>query len=96
MLGSVKIISNNVKGLQQENKRRKIFHYFNNLPEVYVIMLKETHSTPIDERQWKTEWGEHIYFSYGSSKSRGACTFIKNNAHLDINNIITDPDGWFL
>ncbi len=39
MSNSIKIFSNNIKGLQDESKHRKIFHYFHTLPNMSIIML---------------------------------------------------------
>ncbi len=54
----VGIVSNNVKCLQNEPKYRKIFHYFNTLPDIHIGVLQETNSNPRDEFFWKAEWME--------------------------------------
>ncbi len=65
----IKILSNNVKGLQNEGKRRKLFHYFNTSTDANIIMLQETHSTPANEDYWRAEWGGIIKFCHGTSKA---------------------------
>jgi exonuclease III len=69
----IKILSNNVKCLQNEDKQRKLFHYFNKSTDADIIMLQECHNTPADEKHWCSEWGATIKFSHGFSESRGLC-----------------------
>ncbi len=92
----IKILSNNVKGLQNEGKRRTLFHYFNTSTDANIIMLQETHSTLANEDYWRAEWGGIIKFCHGTSEARGVGTLIKNNIDLKIINIETDQEGRFL
>ena len=96
MDNKVKIISNNVRGLQSYQKRRKLFHHFNTVPEIDIIMLQETHSTEKSENQWRAEWGGQAYFSHGTSEARGVCILIKNNVDFELKNITKDKEGRFL
>ena len=49
-------ISNNVKGIQQTDKRLKMFEYLkNNVTSNAFIFLQETHSSPSDEKKWNDE-----------------------------------------
>lgn len=45
---------------------------------------------------WKTEWSGHIYFSHGTSNSKGVCTLIRRKLQHSVNQIVTDKDGGFL
>jgi exonuclease III len=96
MDNSVKIISNNIRGLQNNLKRRKIFHHFNTLPQADIIMLQETHSTNKTENQWRSEWGAQAYFSHGTSEARGVGILIKNNVDFEVNEVKKDDQGRFL
>ena len=93
MSGKFNIISNNVKGLQNESKCRKLFHYFNSCKDVQIVMLQESHSTPGTETIWKAEWGGPIYFSHGTSESRGVCTLVKRNSDIEVLVMIKDTEG---
>ncbi len=93
---AIGIFSNNVKGLQDENKRRKIFYYLMNMKDANVCMLQETHSTLKNEQYWRAEWGGKIYYAHGTSESRGVCTMIKNNANIDVHEQICDSEGRYL
>ena len=57
---SIRIISLNVRGLQNANKRHALFNYARKRAD--VICFQETHSTPDDEKWWKIEWGNKIFF----------------------------------
>jgi exonuclease III len=96
MDNKIKLISNNVRGLQSYEKRRKLFHYFNALSEADIIMLQETHSTTKIENQWRAEWGGQVYFCHGTNDARGVCILMKNNVDFDLTNIQTDKEGRFL
>ena len=96
MDNKVKIISNNVRGLQSQMKRRKIFHHFNTLPDAAIILLQETHSTPKIEKQWRSEWGGQVYFNHGSNDSKGVCILIKNNVDFEIQKVTRDTEGRFI
>ena len=51
---NLQIVSFNVRGLQNKNKRNRIFPYFKT-KKYDVILLKETYSTQQHEHQWKKE-----------------------------------------
>ena len=46
----------NTNGLGDYTKCQEVFHYLHKL-ELKIVYLQETHTTPMVERQWKTEWG---------------------------------------
>ena len=51
---NLQIASLNVRGLQNKNKRNRIFQYFQS--KKYDILSRETYSTVQDENEWKKEW----------------------------------------
>ena len=58
-------ISNNVKGLQDKYKRPKIFNYLkDNIKACGIIYMQETHSCDSNEKRWREEMGEDMYFSH--------------------------------
>ena len=69
----VKLLSLNIRGLQDSKKRREIFTWLkhNHKGSKSFILLQETHSKKEDELMWKNEWGAQILFSHGTSQSRG-------------------------
>ena len=82
MAENLNIISYNVKGLQQKNKRIKIYNYLQDKIGAGIILLQETHSTEKDAKKWEMEWKGRegkLLLNHGSSNSRGvAIGFTKN------------------
>jgi len=90
----MKFISFNVNGLGIEVKRKAIF---NNLKKINgITLLQETHSEKKIENDWKTDWNSKMYFSHGSTNSRGVCTIIPNNIEHTLEEKISDSDGRIL
>ena len=58
----IKLSSFNCRGLQDNFKRKKVFHYMRNT-ESDIIFLQETHSTKSEEAFWKSQWGESAWFA---------------------------------
>ena len=51
----IKIISLNVRGLNDEIKRRSIFNYYRSRAD--ILCIQETHCTQEWEKYWGNEWG---------------------------------------
>ena len=65
-------ISNNVKGICSSEKRLKIFEYLkNNVHHNGFVFLQETHSLTQDEKKWKDDFKDPLFFSHGSTNSCG-------------------------
>ena len=66
------IIAYNAKGLEDERKRKKIFSYMKKKTSSNALaMIQETYGTRAKEQLWKYQWGGTIFFSHGTSDSRG-------------------------
>ena len=91
----LKLCTFNCRGMQDHVKRRKVFHYLRSV-DCDIIFLQETHSSPNDEKLWKSQWGEKAWFSSFSSNSRGVAILIRNSVSLVFNSFYTDPNGRFL
>ena len=50
------IVTINVRGLRDPQKRREVFVYFKKI-KYDVILLQEMHSCENDEVIWSSEWG---------------------------------------
>ena len=92
---SIKIKSQNVRGLVDNKKRRQIFHYFNK-SDYHIYLLQEAHCDEKSEHQWKAEWGGDIFFCHGTRESRGVCILIKNSITKIIHNVIKDNEGRYI
>ena len=71
----------NVRGLRNQIKRRSIFSYLKD-QNCQFYFLQETYSEPNDEKIWRSEWGGDIFFSHGSTHSKGVCILINPSLSL--------------
>ena len=85
----------NVRGLNQSRKRRQLFRWLHN-NKFDIVFLQETYSTKSIESLWKSEWGGKIYFSHGTSHSRGVMTLFNPKLAALVGNIETDKNGRYL
>ena len=56
-----RVITYNVRGLGDSQKRREIF-YFLHKKKADVAIIQESHSQKITESLWKSTWGGQICF----------------------------------
>ena len=86
------VISLNVRGLRDTVKRRSIFSYLKD-QDVNFYFLQETFSKGSDETVWRNEWGGEIYFSHGTSQSKGVCILINRVVKEKVTFTFSDADG---
>lgn len=86
------ILSLNVRGLRNQIKRRSIFRYLKD-QNCQLYLLQETFSESKDELIWKSEWGGDIFFSHGSTHSKGVCILINPSNKLSVETTSKDLDG---
>ena len=60
---NLQIVSLNIRGLQNKNKRNRMFQYFKT-KKIDIILLQETYSTVQDENEWKTEKEGPVFFFF--------------------------------
>ena len=77
---TIRILSANVRGLNDQNKRRSIFKYYRDRCD--ILCLQETHATESTAKLWANEWGGISLFSNGVSNSRGVAILIKNKTPI--------------
>ncbi len=58
-----------------------------------ICLLQETHSTREKENIWISEWGNKIYFSHGTSNSRGVCILFRPGFNYTVHDKKGDEDG---
>ena len=95
MSRKLKLLSWNVRGLRSVNKRRAIFSYLKS-QKATIFCLQETYSSIEDEKVWAAEWGGKIFFSHGSSHSRGACVLLNPHSTFHLRCVETDSERRFL
>jgi exonuclease III len=94
-MANFSVISVNVQGLGNFQKRRDVFHYLRQKNHS-IYFLQDTHFTNKEEKQIRAEWGYECYFASHTSQSRGVCILFNNNFDFKINNIIKDKNGNFI
>ena len=91
----LKLLSLNVRGLRNGNKRRAIFSYLKSQKAI-IFCLQETYSSPEDEKLWSTEWGASIIYSHGTTHSKGVCILLNPSSPFNLSSIQMDAEGSFL
>ena len=84
----LKLLSLNVRGLRDSNKRKEIFRWLkrhHNASDNFVF-LQETHSLPKDETSWERDWGSKIVFGHGSSTSKGVAIMFPQKYNCEVLN----------
>ena len=75
---NLQIASLNLRGLQNKNKRNRIFQYFKS-KKYDIILLQQTYNTPQDENIWKKEWEGPAFFSSLNNHKCGVAILCTNN-----------------
>ena len=91
---AIKLASFNVNGLNGKVKRNAVFSKLKKMNS--IIFMQETHSAQNAEAVWKSEWGNDIFFSHGSTSSRGVAILFPSKLEYKIQNTIRDDEGRFL
>ena len=95
MASNLNIYLFNVRGLAEKSKRNTIFQHLKKTHKG-ILFLQETHSTVSVERKWKGEFGGEIFYSHGTSGSKGVETLVPKYINFDVHTTISDPDGRFI
>ena len=94
---NIAFISNNVKGLKDDEKRIKLFEYLKNsvIPNG-LIFLQETHSCKNNEKTWAKEFEGQLYFSHAKSNSCGVAIGYLRTKKFELKSKKTDKNGRIL
>ena len=87
-----KIISLNVRGLNNSMKRRKIFKWLHR-QTAHCYFLQETVSTEQSINTWRSQWGGNIFYSHGSNHSKGVMILVKPRYQLKVIRSTKDKNG---
>jgi len=91
----MKIISLNVRGLNNSKKRKIVFQYLDKANCDFAF-LQETYSSSKEETSWLQEWGGTGYFAHGTKHSCGVAILIKNNYNVEIIDSVLDNCGRYI
>ena len=87
----VKILTQNVRGLQERLKRRSVYNHLR--PKADIICLQETHSENSTETFWKNEYGGLAYWSSYNSQARGVAILINKSSEIEVSASFSDNQG---
>jgi exonuclease III len=94
------LISINANGLADSKRRCSVFGWLKKYhgAQKKITFVQETHSTEKIEKMWENEWGNHhdVYFSHGSSSSRGVAIVIPRALEHKINQVIRSQNGRYI
>ena len=89
------IASLNVRGLQDNLKRREVFNWLRQ-KHFSIYMLQEVHCTENTNDRWTAEWGYQSIFSTFKRNKSGVSILFNNNFNLQIQRVYIDPSGRFI
>ena len=96
-VNSSHIITNNIKRMQNKNKRLSIIEYFKNeIGKNEILFLQETHSTINDEGKSKDEFSGPVFYSHSTSNSCGVLIKFFGKNKICVNSQTTDKHGRIL
>ena len=75
-----KLISQNVRGLGDETKRKEVFYHFRSKAD--IVCIQETHGTLDKENEWGMQWGGPSFWSHGTSQARGVAVLVRRNMQI--------------
>ena len=89
------LVSLNVRGLGNNVKRTAIFRWVQKMKSD-IVLLQETYTTVVSEREWNKEWSGPVFYSHGSSNSRGCAILISPNVDFKTKSVIADREGRYI
>ncbi|KAJ0061406.1 hypothetical protein NL108_018634 [Boleophthalmus pectinirostris] len=82
----------NVNGMGKPSKREKILRHLKNKKQD-VVFLQETHMSSLESLKLRRDWVGHVFFSAGSTKSRGVAILVNKRTQFKVKQEIKDDDG---
>ena len=88
------VVSYNVNGIGDDQKRRKMFNCLKKkTSNKAVIFMQEIHSTEATEKCLEYQWEGKMLFSHGTSSSAGVCICFSHNQEHKVIKVVSDPEG---
>lgn len=92
---ALNLCSMNVRGLRDSVKRKAVF-LFCRSHNTDIIFLQETHSNIDDEKFWKSQWGDTIFFSHGSNSSAGVAVLLNKFNGCALESAVSNVGRWII
>lgn len=94
-LGSIRLISWNIKGIQHPIKRSRVFAHLRSLgPQ--IIFLQETHLCTNEQAKLGKNWISHIFCSKYDDRSRGKAILVHKEFPFVPTSILADENGRYI
>ena len=93
--GKLNMISLNVRGLCDKVKRMSIFNWVKR-NKYDVIFLQETHTVAQNEVCWNKEWPGSVFYSHGTSNSKGCAILISPYLDFKVRLVAADRNGRYV
>ena len=90
-----KLLSLNVRGIRSFEKRKSVFNWLCK-SRADICFLQETYSTKEVEMMWKKQWKGDIFFSHGSSHSKGVLVLIRDSLDFNLKSVKVDALGRYI
>ena len=90
-----KLLSLNVRGICSFEKRKGMFHWLRK-SGADICFLQETYSTKEVEITWKKQWKGDMFFSHGSSHSKGVLVLVRDNLDFNLKSVKVDELGRYI
>ena len=95
-MGSLKVISYNVKGLHSPIKRKKIINQLKR-NSCQIAFLQETHLSDKEHEKLKKSWADKVFYSsHPSGRKRGVAILIHRQVNFTSTKIHKDSTGRFI
>ena len=93
-MSSFSVVSLNVKGIRDSEKRRKIFLWIlKHGADRSVLFIQEAHCTPEIVTSWSKEWKAPSFYCCGTNQSRGVIILICQYVEFKLLKIKKDKEG---
>lgn len=95
-MGSLKVISYNVKGLHSPIKKKKILNQLKRA-NCQIAFLQETHLSDIEHEKLKKSWADKVFYSsHQSGRKRGVSILIHRQVNFALTKVHKDSEGRFI
>lgn len=93
--GDITLASWNVRGLNSQVKRAKVFSYLRSI-SADIIFLQETHIKNGEQNRFKCNWISQVFQSTFTCRARGVSILFRNSVPFKHISTLTDPNGRYV
>ena len=90
-----KLLSLNARGIRSFEKRKAVFNWLYK-SQADICFLQETYSSTEVENVWQKQWKGNMFFSHGSSHSRGVLILVRDHLDFKLQSFKADVEGRFI